>query len=48
MRLFQPQLGKTTVSLRGILARSGGMDDAGAHAYVNELMKNHHYLRDVY
>ncbi|MCV7027828.1 diflavin oxidoreductase [Mycobacterium sherrisii] len=35
-------------TLRGIVARCGGMDDAAAHAYVNELMKNHRYLRDVY
>jgi sulfite reductase (NADPH) flavoprotein alpha-component len=35
-------------ALRGIVARCGGMDDAAAHAYVNELMKNHRYLRDVY
>ncbi|GLE53638.1 diflavin oxidoreductase [Mycobacterium montefiorense] len=36
------------VALRGIVARRGGMDDAAAHAYVNDLMKNHRYLRDVY
>lgn len=35
-------------ALRGIVARSGAMDDAAAHAYVNELMKSHRYLRDVY
>ena len=35
-------------TLRGIVARCGGMDPAAAHAYVNELMKNHRYLRDVY
>ncbi|WP_445163386.1 diflavin oxidoreductase [Mycobacterium sp. Dal123C01] len=35
-------------TLRGIVARCGAMDDAAAHAYVNELMKNHRYLRDVY
>jgi sulfite reductase (NADPH) flavoprotein alpha-component len=35
-------------TLRGIVARCGGMDDSAAHAYVNELMKNHRYLRDVY
>ena len=35
-------------ALRGIVARRGGMDDAAAHAYVNELIKNHRYLRDVY
>ncbi|OBA58521.1 sulfite reductase subunit alpha [Mycobacterium sp. 1100029.7] len=34
--------------LRGIVARCGGMDDAAAHAYVSDLMKNHRYLRDVY
>lgn len=35
-------------ALRGIVASRGGMDDTAAHAYVNELMKNHRYLRDVY
>lgn len=35
-------------ALRGIVARNGGMDDAAAHAYVNDLIKNHRYLRDVY
>lgn len=35
-------------ALRGIVARSGRMDAAAAHTYVNELMKNHRYLRDVY
>lgn len=35
-------------ALRGIVGRCGGMDDAAAHAYVNDLMKNHRYLRDVY
>lgn len=35
-------------ALRGIVASRGGMDDAAAHAYVNDLMKNHRYLRDVY
>jgi sulfite reductase (NADPH) flavoprotein alpha-component len=35
-------------ALRGIVARDGGMDDVAAHAYVNDLIKNHRYLRDVY
>jgi sulfite reductase (NADPH) flavoprotein alpha-component len=35
-------------ALRGIVARAGGMDDAAAHAYVNDLIKTHRYLRDVY
>jgi sulfite reductase (NADPH) flavoprotein alpha-component len=35
-------------ALRGIVARGGGMDDVAAHAYVNDLIKNHRYLRDVY
>lgn len=35
-------------ALRGIVASGGGMDDGAAHAYVNDLMKNHRYLRDVY
>ena len=28
--------------------RCGGMDAAAAHAYVNELIKSHRYVRDVY
>ena len=35
-------------AIRGIVARDGGMDDVAAHAYVNDLIKNHRYLRDVY
>ncbi|AGM29015.1 putative sulfite reductase [Mycobacteroides abscessus] len=35
-------------TLHEIVARCGGMDAAGAHAYVNELIKNHRYVRDVY
>jgi sulfite reductase (NADPH) flavoprotein alpha-component len=35
-------------ALRGVVARCGGMDTAAAHAYVNELIKSHRYLRDVY
>ena len=26
----------------------GGLDAAAAHAYVNELIKSHRYVRDVY
>jgi sulfite reductase (NADPH) flavoprotein alpha-component len=35
-------------TLHEIVARCGGMDATGAHAYVNDLIKNHRYVRDVY
>ena len=35
-------------TLHDIIAKSGGMDAAAAHAYVNDLIKSHRYLRDVY
>ena len=35
-------------TLHEIVASSGGMDAAAAHAYVNDLIKSHRYLRDVY
>jgi sulfite reductase (NADPH) flavoprotein alpha-component len=35
-------------TLHDIVAQSGGMDAAAAHAYVNDLIKSHRYLRDVY
>jgi sulfite reductase (NADPH) flavoprotein alpha-component len=35
-------------ALRGLVTRCGTMDAAAAHAYVNELIKSHRYLRDVY
>jgi sulfite reductase (NADPH) flavoprotein alpha-component len=35
-------------TLHDIVATAGGMDAAAAHAYVNELIKNHRYVRDVY
>lgn len=35
-------------ALREIVARCGGMDADGAHAYVNDLIRSHRYLRDVY
>ncbi|HEX9835054.1 MAG TPA: sulfite reductase flavoprotein subunit alpha [Mycobacterium sp.] len=35
-------------TLHDIVARCGGMDAAAAHAYVNDLIKSHRYLRDVY
>lgn len=35
-------------TLHDIVARAGGMDAAAAHAYVNDLIKSHRYLRDVY
>lgn len=36
------------VALRDIVACSGRMDAAAAHSYVNELIKTHRYVRDVY
>lgn len=35
-------------TLHDIVARSGGMDANAAHQYVNDLIKSHRYLRDVY
>lgn len=35
-------------ALHDIVARCGGMDAAAAHGYVNELIKSHRYVRDVY
>jgi sulfite reductase (NADPH) flavoprotein alpha-component len=35
-------------TLHDIIAKGGGMDAAAAHAYVNDLIKSHRYLRDVY
>lgn len=35
-------------TLHDIVATGGGMDAAAAHAYVNDLIKSHRYLRDVY
>ncbi len=35
-------------ALHDIVAGSGGMDADAAHAYVNDLIKTHRYLRDVY
>ncbi|MGV0813941.1 sulfite reductase flavoprotein subunit alpha [Mycolicibacterium boenickei] len=35
-------------ALHEIIAQSGGMDAEAAHAYVNDLIKTHRYLRDVY
>jgi len=34
--------------LHRIVAHCGQRDEASAHAYVNDLIKNHRYLRDVY
>jgi len=34
--------------LHRIVAHCGQRDQASAHAYVNDLIKNHRYLRDVY
>jgi sulfite reductase (NADPH) flavoprotein alpha-component len=35
-------------ALHDIVARCGGMDETAAHAYVNDLIKTHRYVRDVY
>ncbi|MGU3498936.1 diflavin oxidoreductase [Mycobacterium sp. C31M] len=35
-------------ALHDIVARCGGLDAAAAHAYVNDLIKSHRYVRDVY
>lgn len=35
-------------ALHDIVARCGGMDPTSAHAYVNDLIKSHRYVRDVY
>jgi len=35
-------------TLHDIVARRGGMDATTAHAFVNELIKSHRYVRDVY
>ena len=35
-------------TLHDIVAGCGRMDAASAHAYVNELIKSHRYVRDVY
>lgn len=34
--------------LHQVVARGGGMDAEAAHAYVNDLIKTHRYVRDVY
>ncbi len=35
-------------ALHDIVSTAGGLDPAAAHAYVNELIKAHRYVRDVY
>lgn len=35
-------------ALRALVAHAGAMEAEAAHAYVNELIKNHRYVRDVY
>jgi sulfite reductase (NADPH) flavoprotein alpha-component len=35
-------------TLRDIVAGCGAMDAAASHAYVNDLIKTHRYVRDVY
>ena len=35
-------------TLHRIVAAEGDLDAASAHAYVNDLVKTHRYVRDVY
>ncbi|QNJ95539.1 sulfite reductase flavoprotein subunit alpha [Mycolicibacterium fluoranthenivorans] len=35
-------------TLHEVVARGGGMDADAAHTYVNDLVKSHRYVRDVY
>jgi sulfite reductase (NADPH) flavoprotein alpha-component len=35
-------------ALHAIVAAHGGLDQTGAHAYVNDMIKSHRYVRDVY
>ena len=35
-------------TLHTVVAQGGGLDADGAHAFVNDLIRNHRYLRDVY
>lgn len=35
-------------TLHAVVASAGNMDTAQAHAYVNQLIKSHRYLRDIY
>lgn len=35
-------------ALHDVVARAGGMDATAAHSYVNDLIKSHRYVRDVY
>lgn len=35
-------------TLHEIVAEHGGLDAEGAHAFVNDLVKSHRYVRDVY
>ncbi|MHA3022634.1 diflavin oxidoreductase [Mycobacterium sp. BMJ-28] len=35
-------------ALHEVVARGGAMDSDAAHAYVNDLIKSHRYVRDVY
>ena len=35
-------------ALHDVIARVGGVDTAAAHAYVNDMIKSHRYVRDVY
>ncbi|MDG4663156.1 sulfite reductase flavoprotein subunit alpha [Mycobacterium sp. 236(2023)] len=35
-------------ALHEVISTAGGLDEAGAHSYVNNLITTHRYLRDVY
>lgn len=35
-------------ALHDIVSTAGGLDDDGAHAYVNDLIASRRYVRDVY
>ena len=35
-------------ALHDVIARVGGLDAAAAHSYVNDMIKSHRYVRDVY
>ena len=40
--------GFATALVGTVVAQGGGLDADGAHAFVNDLIRNHRYLRDVY
>lgn len=44
----EPMAKDVDAMLHDIVSRCGRMDATAAHAYVNELIKSHRYVRDVY